>query len=680
MVERISKTGTNRSGARVLTCAWLPRWARLIIVGALVALAIDGAVLAWLHFRRPPAPPLSPVFGSAAIIRELQSMVAERPRDPEWHTRLGMAYLADSHYLSAIDSLEKGLRLGGPEIPIRTGLARAYTGVDRSEEALVNLTRLSALEPEKLSLRIEMAAEHARVGEAAKAMAVLDAVPRDSSGYPRTGDAAKSVRAMERLALAYGQLGRWDRCLQMARRVLKDAGDREVAAHVAAGRALLALGRPAEAASHLRAARRYAPGEAPLQRLLAQALLAQKDAKLDAEILPLLESAVAAGAAPGDAYFALGTLYEKRKDWVRAAAAFTRSHDVRTKSVQSLQRAQKCFEKAGKREEAIYSRGLLWETLQRYPEAIAAYRELTKIHSSCQSGYMHVARVQAQMGQARAAQATLRKALSLQNPPPKVYAELANASGAARDLETQRKMWEKFIKADPENADIGYQNLGAAADGGGKMDEAEDLYRKCVQLQPDADLYRIRLARLLLQRRNDPHRLREAVSHLERAVQLGRGNSEGFFQLGIAYRYAGRNLEAIWALRHAIDLDPGEGKSYQPLGELLMAVDPPEGEKTLALFRRYRQFYQAWETLKARATRNPKDVAAQRRLAAFYERSGAAFDAISVYARILDLQPGDSHAQKRLVELYRGMGQAEEDIRELHVERVPARGSRGSAG
>lgn len=339
------------------------------------------------------------------------------------------------------------------------------------------------------------------------------------------------------------------------------------------------------------------------------------------------------------------------------------AYGLRTKSLQSLQRAAQNLLKANRREEGFFAQGLYYESQGRYPEAIASYRELTKMHSCCQSGYMHVARIQAAMGKPKEAVAPLKKALALPNPPPKVYAELAKAYGAAKDLKNQLAMWQEFIKRDPENADAGYQNLGAIADKSGQMDEAEKLYRKCVELQPNAEMYRIRLARTLLQRRSDPARIQEAITHLEKAVQLTREYPDAYFELGVAYRHARRDREAIWALRHAIDLDPGNGKYYQPLGEALIAVgERGEGERTLAMFRRYRQFYQAWETLRARTHRNPNDVEAHKRLAVFYERAGAPLDALSAYARILELQSNDARARQRVAQLSQQLGQEEKHL------------------
>jgi tetratricopeptide (TPR) repeat protein len=207
------------------------------------------------------------------------------------------------------------------------------------------------------------------------------------------------------------------------------------------------------------------------------------------------------------------------------------------------------------------------------------------------------------------------------------------------------------------------------------MDGAEAYYRKCVQLAPSSDRYRVHLAEFLLDRRNRPEKLREAVQLLEETVKLGSEDAAAFFRLGIAYRHSGRTQEAIWSLRHAIDLEPGDGRSYQPLGEVLLAAGRrQEGQEALALFKRYREFDQALETLRVRVKRNPRDLESLRRLAALYERSGALHDAVSACSQILTVTPTDARARRRLEALRQRLGEEEES-----GSSRPADGGQGAA-
>jgi predicted Zn-dependent protease len=332
----------------------------LIIVAAL---GVNVAVIAVQSFLRPPKPPLSPVFVSAAAIRELQAMAAEFPHDPEWHWRLGQTYLQDEHYLSALEAFEAALQRKAPEPLVGRALVICYSNLDRHEDALKQLERLIRGEPDDLSLRLQMASEYAAVNKLNEARRVLDAIPRDARGYPLLKDAGGKFAAMERIALAYGALSDWNTCLRLAQQVLRDAEER-VTAHVAAGQALLRLGRAAEAAPHFQAALRAHPDNVDLQFLRAQSLLQatprerQKD--VEAEVRRLLES-VQKSHSPlrGQASFELGQIYERHREWGRAGDAFMAAYGLRTKPLPSLQRAAQNLLKAGRREEGFFAQTVL---------------------------------------------------------------------------------------------------------------------------------------------------------------------------------------------------------------------------------------------------------------------------------------------------------------------------------
>lgn len=627
----------------------LPRLGRVAAVAAAGAVVVNLGFFLWLQGRRSPAPPLSSLFRNPQAIRELQSLAADLPRDPEVHQNLGTALLQQGHYLSALESLKEALRLGAPERPVRRALAAAYAGADRYEEALKELERARALEPRELDLVLQVAGYQVSLGDPAAARKTLDAVTLDADGFPTLTYGDGREAALERLAGAYGELGEYRRSLEMARRVLADGPNRP-SANLVAGRALLELGQGSPAARHLEQVERLAPGQPELLLLLVRAWKLEGSLRNEDRVLAALEKVARTPSASGQVFLDLGIIYQRRKQWEKAGDAFKQAYEAKTDPEVSLAHAYSCYQKAGRVEDALYLEGLLYENRGQFGRAIEQYRKLTRIHSCCHSGYMHIARVQGKMGRYREALATLQTARKIAGAPAKLYVELARAYHSLGQPDRERAMWNEFIRLDAENADLGYQNLGVLADKAGRIDEAEQLYRKCVELQPQADLYWLKLGRLLIQRRTDPRRLRDGIAALEKAVQLAPLQSGSVFDLATAYRYAGRNQEALWAARHSVDLDPGDGRGYQQIGDLLLqAGRRAEGEEAMAYFRRFRQYYQAWETLRARVRRNPRDVSAKLRMAQFYERSGSMVNAANTYAEILQLRPSDQEAQRRLL-------------------------------
>lgn len=662
--------------ARAPARPWLPRWIKVAAITLGVALAIDLGILLALSARRPGPPPLSPLFASAEVVRELQQVATEQPRDPEWPARLGKVFHHERHYLSAIDALNTSLRLGGSERAVRETLAVAYSRIGRHDEALRELKRLSELAPDNAFLQLRMADEHSNLDQPEKARALLDAIPRDPAGYVSVSNPDQRFSAMQQLAAAYGELGNWNRALTLAKQLAADAPTRPEG-HALAATALAQLGRAGEAVSHLESGLRASPEDAEMGFQLADTLVRQGRTDQADRIRGLLEMVIRSGRASGVAYYELGRIYEHDKKWRKAGDCFDRASQKETMVLQSLLATSACYLKAGLKEPGVYAKGLYFERLGRFRDAEQAYRELTKDHECCQTGFRHIARVQRMTGYPRKALATLQKAAGLPGKRPSYYVELAKTYQALHDIAGEERTWKEITRLYPAEADVGYQNLGEIAYTAGKLDEAEAHYRKCVELQPQADLYRLRLGERLLQRREDPNRLREAIEHLEKAVSLARNNGRACLQLGTAYRMAGRNHEAVWALRHAIDLEPGDGTAYQPLGEALTAIGKPEeGQETLALFKRYRKFYQAWETLRARVRRSPKNADAHREFARFCEHIGAADQAAQEYLQVLALRPGDRVALNRLGVLNRQLRQATEGLEPAH----PAHGSPAQAG
>jgi tetratricopeptide (TPR) repeat protein len=261
-------------------------------------------------------------------------------------------------------------------------------------------------------------------------------------------------------------------------------------------------------------------------------------------------------------------------------------------------------------------------------------------------------------------------------PEPRLLVDLAHSYAELKNYDGAQTTWEEFIRKDPKNADLGYQELGALADSKGRLDEAERMYRKCVELQPSSENYKIQLARLLLQRRDDRRRLQESVRLLEEAMRLSRDTAQVYYELGLAFAHVGRREEAILALRHAIDLEPGEGKPYFQLSRLLLETGRrEEGAWAQAMHERYLAFLQAQEVLSARVRRSPGNADARCRLAAFYEKAQATQNAIDEYEKVLEQQPVNLDVCRHLASLYAAIGRYEDHERTVALlNRLERRG------
>jgi tetratricopeptide (TPR) repeat protein len=651
----------------------LVRFLVVLAVGVALAVLLDVAVL---HVGRPRSKVRQSrlaVFAEPAGIRELLVIADEQPRDPEWQLRLGREFLRLEHYLSAQAALNKALAMGAPEAPVRWALTTCYERLDQHDEALQQLERLRALEPDNLAVPLRIASVYSRPGQRRDARAALDAIPLDARGFPTLRDPQGPLGGLERLGVAYGLQEDWPRSLSIAQRLLREKPG-HVGANAIAGHALLSMGKPGDAARHFRAALAGDPDRLELRLSLARSLESQHRPEHDGEIVRLLEPLVQTGAPPGEVLYSLAVIHERQRRWDWAAAYYTAAARMGTRTVAAHRRAYENHERAGHHEQALFLRGRELEMQNRFPQAIRLYRELIRFRPKSDAGHRHLARVLLATGDARGAVAALQQAAKLKSPNPRVFMRLALAYQKLGDRKRKDEAWEEFRKRRPEEAYLIDANEATAADTAGRLDEAEARLRRCVELQPKATQYRIRLGQLLIERRTDRRRVDEAIGLLEESVGTAREDVDAHLALGTAYRYSGLAQEAVWAMRHAIDLDPGNGRPYQLLGETLVeAGSRAEGMEMLTLFKRFREYAQALDVLSLRLKRNPRDTDVARRLGAIQERSGALAEARATYSRIVALDPKDAWARRRLAEVQGRLGEPDQDADEMEVGALPQR-------
>lgn len=121
-----------------------------------------------------------------------------------------------------------------------------------------------------------------------------------------------------------------------------------------------------------------------------------------------------------------------------------------------------------------------------------------------------------------------------------VIARYARAIAYYRQNELDRALplMDGLIRQEPHNAYF-FELKGQALLEAGRIQEAIPPYRKAEELDPDATLIRVDLARSLLAKR-DPTLVDEAIRHLLFATREDPENYRAWEQLGIAYGRAGR--------------------------------------------------------------------------------------------------------------------------------------------
>ena len=137
----------------------------------------------------------------------------------------------------------------------------------------------------------------------------------------------------------------------------------------------------------------------------------------------------------------------------------------------------------------------------------------------------------------------------------------SNAAQQAGKYSQAESIWRKLIQLDPNNAKA-YNGLGIALGNQKKLDEAIAAFRKAIQLDPNSAkaYYNLGIA-LYYQKKLD-----EAIAAYRKAIQLDPNSANAYIGLGNALRNQNKLDEAIAAYRKAIQLYPNPAGAYIDLG------------------------------------------------------------------------------------------------------------------
>lgn len=213
--------------------------------------------------------------------------------------------------------------------------------------------------------------------------------------------------------------------------------------------------------------------------------------------------------------------------------------------------------------------------------------------------------------------------------------------------------------------------------------EAVSLYRELLKSLPDNAGLRLNLA-IALEKSGQPS---AAIPELERVTRANPSSSAGWLLLGLAYQQLNQPKNAIAPLREAVRLEPRNTDALLELADAeLTSGNPREAAKdfgTLAAIKP--DFPKAWEGL-GRAELSLSESAFQQlqkqvpqaayslALAARSRASEERFsDALSMYAKVAELEPGLPGIHAARAEIYRQTGHTDlaagEMERESHVPR-----------
>jgi Flp pilus assembly protein TadD len=121
-------------------------------------------------------------------------------------------------------------------------------------------------------------------------------------------------------------------------------------------------------------------------------------------------------------------------------------------------------------------------------------------------------------------------------------------------------LFTRYTEKKPDNS-FGHYMLGLSAWKDGRLDIAEGEFQKSLTLDPNHQKSCLNLARVLL----EGHRPTEALTVLDRAVEIDSTSGSAYRLKGNALGDLGRNDEAVAAYQSAIQLDPEDAWSMNNL-------------------------------------------------------------------------------------------------------------------
>jgi tetratricopeptide (TPR) repeat protein len=254
----------------------------------------------------------------------------------------------------------------------------------------------------------------------------------------------------------------------------------------------------------------------------------------------------------------------------------------------------------------LYAKAHALTELGRIEDSVAVLGQSIQANPMFPDAWLVLAQIQMNMGQPADAVTNLKEALRVNPGHPALLDCMSRAAFAAGDASIAIDSLTQITEADPGNV-VAAANLALAHASSGRMMVAEQMLRRLVHKAPDDAHVHFSFASVL-ESKGDPGSVREAVSHLEKALRhdpnmweaacdLGRllvtqagiqnvprgislleqvrgqagDRPEVLLNLAIAYAHAGRSAEAKAACSQVL-ADPSRPDLHEQAGKLAAQI------------------------------------------------------------------------------------------------------------
>jgi tetratricopeptide (TPR) repeat protein len=207
--------------------------------------------------------------------------------------------------------------------------------------------------------------------------------------------------------------------------------------------------------------------------------------------------------------------------------------------------------------------GIANERTGNYPGAVRVYRRGLAVEPENVELLNSLGFALFQQGESQEAVGAFEKALEVDPKHAKAHNNMALASIDLGELEVAEAHYRESLAIEPQPAI--YNDLGFVLERQGLTEEADELYRKSLELDPASASAHYNLAASLARRGE----LTDAERHFRAALEQ-KPNAGTFTGLGLILWQQGRVDEAITSLNAAIETDPKHLDAYDKLGAILV--------------------------------------------------------------------------------------------------------------
>jgi tetratricopeptide (TPR) repeat protein len=209
---------------------------------------------------------------------------------------------------------------------------------------------------------------------------------------------------------------------------------------------------------------------------------------------------------------------------------------------------------------------------------------------------------------------------------PEVREKLGQIHARRHDLVAAEREFRSILESDAENV-LGMNGLGLIRFHQARYEEAEQYFDKALRVEPNNAVFRVNLARALVQQETQAD-LDEAKRLCSEVLATDRDHGPAMVLLGVVAFRQGDLLQAESYLRRSVERNPSEG-SHADLGALYIQIG---------------RYEEAEEVLRRAIDLNRYDGQAYLELGNLYLQTNQQKKAIQEFRKAVAVDPGDDRA------------------------------------